>query len=95
MDPETDDVGIYHIPGTSMRVPGSRPHDGRHENGGPYPKGWKGIAIALLARHAVFRTDWVAVLPIDETEEDTLVRTIRFSYRPPPSPENIWGADSK
>jgi hypothetical protein len=78
----------------AIRVPGSRPHDGRNDDWGPYPQGWKGIIAASIAKRTVFRTGWNKMNTFG-LEVDASEIMIPVSHRQPPAVENIRSADTK
>jgi hypothetical protein len=88
------DYNDTHADFGAIRVPGSRPHDGRNGDWGPYPQGWKGIVAASIAKHTVFRTGW-GKMDTDGLVIETPEMMFRISQRQPPVTENIMRADTK
>jgi hypothetical protein len=72
MSSNPDDIDT-HADFGAIRVPGSRPHNRRYDRWGSYPKGWKGIITASIAKRTVFRTGWAnTIISPEEVDSEML-----------------------
>ena len=94
MDTAPGDIGKIQVHPGPTHVPGLRPHEGRSSDDRMYPNGWKGIAIAFMARRTFLRAGW-ARMPSTDVESEKLEIMVPVSYRQPAAPENICRTHSK
>jgi hypothetical protein len=94
MDPAPDKIGPGFVQRASSHAPGSRPHDGRQEQTGPYPEGMKGIVFAFLLRRTVFRAGW-AMMASNMNNDGPAENLLHVVNGPSYSPENICRTNSK